>query len=163
MMSKPTSLRPELDELLKRSIAAFNALSPEEQAAERRAQCISWVYGNLALDGVDVTKEQVADMIERRESEAPELIESGEHAKIAVPDDGWRPIDTFDNASSGVFDFWLEWADECARLNAPLRQTSHMRDQQFRGIFRTWSAVYQATHWRPLPPPPSPDERGRDG
>lgn len=39
--------RPELDELIKKSIAWFESLSPAEQAAHRQAQRESWVRGEM--------------------------------------------------------------------------------------------------------------------
>lgn len=53
-MSKPCQpTSPELLALLER--AAKHVMTP----AERRAQTISWVYGNLALEGSKVTREDV--------------------------------------------------------------------------------------------------------
>ena len=60
-MSKPTPARPDLDELVRRSIEAFNALPPEERRRHRHAQRISWVYGNVALSNPDVTREMVEE------------------------------------------------------------------------------------------------------
>lgn len=51
--------RPDLDALLARSIAAFEALSDDEKREMRRAQRISWVYGNLALNNPSITREMV--------------------------------------------------------------------------------------------------------
>jgi hypothetical protein len=42
---------PELNDLIKRAVAWFDSLAPEEQAAHRREQAQSWVRGELALDG----------------------------------------------------------------------------------------------------------------
>lgn len=42
--------RPELDALIREAIAAFAALSPEDQAAHRQAQAESWARGNLGID-----------------------------------------------------------------------------------------------------------------
>lgn len=39
----------KLDELVKKAVKLFNQLSPEEQAAHRRAQAISWVKGQTLL------------------------------------------------------------------------------------------------------------------
>ena len=60
-MSKPPPARPDLDELVRRSIEAFNALPPEERRRHRHAQRISWVYGNVALSNPDVTREMVEE------------------------------------------------------------------------------------------------------
>lgn len=59
MMSKPLCDRPELDELIRKSIDAFEALSPSEQKEHRRQQRISFVYGNLALSNPSITREMV--------------------------------------------------------------------------------------------------------
>ena len=59
MMSKPIPTNLELDKLLKESIETYKAMSPQEKARLHRAQAISWVYGNLAIDGCDITREQV--------------------------------------------------------------------------------------------------------
>jgi hypothetical protein len=60
-----------LRELLVRARERFEALSPEEQAAHRREQRISWVYGNLACmrGGPKLTREQVAEMVDRHDRE----------------------------------------------------------------------------------------------
>lgn len=42
--------------------------------------------------------------------------------------------------------FWLDWADDCAPLNAPM----HDSERLFIGYRRTWSSIYKATHWRAL-------------
>lgn len=55
---------PKLDALLAQANAAFDALSPEEQQAHRRAQRISWVWGELRLSGYDVTEEEVARSVD---------------------------------------------------------------------------------------------------
>ncbi len=51
--------RPELDELLRKAVEAFNSLSPKEKKEHLRLQRISWVYGNLALSNPDITREMV--------------------------------------------------------------------------------------------------------
>lgn len=51
--------RPDLDALLKKSIAAYNAMTPEQKRELHRQQRISWVYGNLALDNPNITREMV--------------------------------------------------------------------------------------------------------
>ena len=47
--SKPKPDRTNLDELVKQAIAAFNAMTPAEQAEHRNAQRESWVRGEMAL------------------------------------------------------------------------------------------------------------------
>ncbi len=54
-----------LRRLAAEAIARFNALSPEEQRAERRAMAISWAYGNAALSNPDVTRETVEEAYDR--------------------------------------------------------------------------------------------------
>lgn len=49
-MLNPAPERPDLQALIKRAIEEFEKLSPEEKRAHRRAQAISWVYGNINLD-----------------------------------------------------------------------------------------------------------------
>jgi len=61
MMSKPTPPRPDLDELIRRSIEVFDALPPEEKRKHRHAQRVSWVYGNLALSNPNITREMVEE------------------------------------------------------------------------------------------------------
>lgn len=58
----------DLDTLLTEAMAAFNRLSPAEQAAHRFEQRVSWTYGQLALSGREVTQEQVREWL--RESDA---------------------------------------------------------------------------------------------
>jgi hypothetical protein len=57
----PLDPPPKLDELIRRSIEAFDALPPEEKQKHRRAQRISWVYGNLALSNPNITREMVEE------------------------------------------------------------------------------------------------------
>ncbi len=59
MMSKPIPLNPELAKLLEESVDTYNNMSPEEKAKLHRAQAISWVYGNLAIENPAITREQV--------------------------------------------------------------------------------------------------------
>ena len=66
MISKPTPARPDLDELVRRSIEAFNALPPEEKRRHCHAQRVSWVYGNLALSNPDITREMVEEAARER-------------------------------------------------------------------------------------------------
>lgn len=47
---RPAPERPGLEALLDRSIAAFGAMSPEDQATTREAQRESWVRGNIGID-----------------------------------------------------------------------------------------------------------------
>lgn len=56
----------QLDALVARARANFDALSPAQQAAHRRDQAISWVYGEMRLAGHEnVTKAEIADIVDR--------------------------------------------------------------------------------------------------
>jgi hypothetical protein len=55
----------ELQALLARARSSFAALSPEEQAAHRRAQRISWVVGELLLSNDGMTREKATEIAER--------------------------------------------------------------------------------------------------
>lgn len=65
MMSRPLRDRPELQKLLRNSVAAFSAMTPAEQKEMRRRQRISWVYGNLALSNPSITREIVEEAAEK--------------------------------------------------------------------------------------------------
>lgn len=60
---------PKFNELVRKAMEKFNSLSPKEQAEHRQAQRVSWVYGEMRLAGHDVTREQVAEMIKKRDEE----------------------------------------------------------------------------------------------
>lgn len=51
--------RSDLNELIQKSIAAYNAMTLEEKKELHRKQRISWVYGNLVLDNPHITREMV--------------------------------------------------------------------------------------------------------
>ena len=59
MMRHASKPRPDLDDLIKRSMTAFDALPPEGKRRHRAAQRVSWVYGNLSLDNPHITREMV--------------------------------------------------------------------------------------------------------
>ncbi len=59
----------ELGELMSRAKAAFEALTPEEQAAHRREQRISWVYGEAGLRNHPITREQAAAIVDKHDAE----------------------------------------------------------------------------------------------
>lgn len=61
---------PELDALAEKACAAYAAATPEQRAAWDRAQRISFVYGNLRLDGVEVTEEQIAAAVDAADARA---------------------------------------------------------------------------------------------
>jgi hypothetical protein len=56
----------ELNALLKASVEAFDRLSPEAKKAHRRAQAISFVYGNLAIENPNITREMVEKAYDER-------------------------------------------------------------------------------------------------
>ena len=58
----------KLEELIERCWQKFQALSPEQQKEHRRAQRISWVTGNLALD-TDTDVEIIRQRVEEAEKE----------------------------------------------------------------------------------------------
>ncbi len=67
MLSKPCRTDPDdLDARVKAAIEAFERLPPEEKRAHRRAQAISFVYGNLAIENERVTREMVANAYDAR-------------------------------------------------------------------------------------------------
>lgn len=57
--------RPELTEAIKRAVAAFDAMTPEQQAEHRRAQRKSWVIGNMMLDHPEMTRDEVERIWEK--------------------------------------------------------------------------------------------------
>lgn len=61
------SLRTDLMELLKRAQEKFDALSPEEQRAHRKAQRKSWVIGEMMLEHPEMTREQAEELYRRIE------------------------------------------------------------------------------------------------
>lgn len=81
------SNKTELNELVKRAMAAFNALSPEEKQSHRREQAISFAFGQAAMSYYErghpeMTKEEeermrqsIADAYDRRETEKKDLSE----------------------------------------------------------------------------------------
>jgi hypothetical protein len=56
---------PGLDRLLKESVAAFNALTPEQQEAHRKVQAESWVRGEMGLAS-DKRRARTGDMGDER-------------------------------------------------------------------------------------------------
>lgn len=73
---------PELDELLAKAKAAYDALTPEEKWKHCREQAISWVYGQLKLSGRDVTRDAVERSVDR-------MIAQGE---LKYSMDGTKPV-----------------------------------------------------------------------
>lgn len=57
--------RPELDALLRKAVAAFDAMTPEQQAEHRRAQRKSWVVGETMLEHPEMTREQAVALYDR--------------------------------------------------------------------------------------------------
>jgi hypothetical protein len=54
----------ELDELLKKAIAAFDALTPEQQREHRRAQRRSWVIGEMLLEHPEMSREEAERLVD---------------------------------------------------------------------------------------------------
>ena len=50
---------PDLTALIKTAVKAYNKLTPAEKKEMRRLQRISWVYGNLAVENPNITREMV--------------------------------------------------------------------------------------------------------
>lgn len=61
---------PKLEALLAQANEAFAAMTPEEQARARRAQAISFTWGQLACmrGGERLTREQIAELYDAREA-----------------------------------------------------------------------------------------------
>jgi len=57
--------RPELDALLKKAVAAYQALTPEQKREHRRAQTKSWVIGNMLLDHPELSREEAERIYDR--------------------------------------------------------------------------------------------------
>ena len=62
MLGKPCPPRPDLDQLVKRSIERFNAMTPEQQRELRRAQRKSWVVGEMLLEHPDMPRERAESL-----------------------------------------------------------------------------------------------------
>lgn len=56
MQSKPLATRPELLELLRKSAAAFDAMTPEQKRELRAAQRRSWVVGEMMLSNPNMSR-----------------------------------------------------------------------------------------------------------
>ena len=54
----------DLNDLLARAKAAYDALSPEEKWKHRREQAISWVYGQMQLSGTKISRDQVEAIVD---------------------------------------------------------------------------------------------------
>lgn len=70
MLTKPSKPRPELDELVKRVKAAFDALTPQQQREHRTAQRKSWVIGEMMVAHPEMTREEASrrydEMLDRQ-------------------------------------------------------------------------------------------------
>ena len=60
----PAPERPELDRLIKESLALFGALDRDEQSEHRRAQHKSWVIGEIMLAHPEMTREEAERLYE---------------------------------------------------------------------------------------------------
>lgn len=58
-------MNDRLRELIAKSKADVEAMSPEDRAAMFRAQRRSWIKGNLMLDNLDMTEEQAEAIISK--------------------------------------------------------------------------------------------------
>jgi hypothetical protein len=56
---------PDLGALIKRAVAAYKAMSPEEKRVMHEAQRRSWVIGELMLEHLDMTREQAEAIYDR--------------------------------------------------------------------------------------------------
>ena len=68
--SRPCPARPDLHALVQKAMAAFEALTPEQQRAHRAEQRRSWVIGNMLLDHPDMTRERAEQIVDRVRREA---------------------------------------------------------------------------------------------
>lgn len=59
MTTHCAALPDDLDALLQRAVAAFNALTPEQQREHMQAQRKSWVVGNMLLDHPEMDRAHV--------------------------------------------------------------------------------------------------------
>lgn len=55
---KPLADRPELTELLAKSRAIYEAMTPEQKREMHRAQRESWVVGELMLEHPEMTRDE---------------------------------------------------------------------------------------------------------
>ncbi len=55
---KPLPDNPELAELLAKSRAAYNAMTPEQKKEMHSAQRMSWVIGEMMLEHPEMTREE---------------------------------------------------------------------------------------------------------
>lgn len=59
MIAAPCPERPDLTALLQRAVAAFNAMTPEQQREHMQAQRKSWVVGEMMLSHPEMDRAQV--------------------------------------------------------------------------------------------------------
>lgn len=62
---KPLLGNPDLDALLKKAVAAFEALTPAQQREHRLAQRKSWCVGETMLEHPEMTREEAVALYER--------------------------------------------------------------------------------------------------
>lgn len=55
----------DLADMARRAQEAFDAMTPGQQEEHRRQQAASFVYGNLRLDGIEVSEEQARAAVDR--------------------------------------------------------------------------------------------------
>lgn len=64
-MFQPLPDHPELNALLKKAVAAFDAMTPEQQREHREKQRRSWVRGELMLAHPEMTREEADALIDK--------------------------------------------------------------------------------------------------
>lgn len=57
--------RPELDALLRKAVAAFDLMTPEQQREMRKAQRKSWVIGEMLLEHPTMSREEAERLYEQ--------------------------------------------------------------------------------------------------
>lgn len=63
---EPAPDRPELNELIKKSSAAYDALSPIDKVIHDYDQRLNWQVGELLIDNPDWTREQAVELVTQR-------------------------------------------------------------------------------------------------
>jgi hypothetical protein len=71
--------------------------------------------------------------------------------KVRTVNMEWQPIETAPESQPCLF--WLDWADDVIEPNRS------PTERLFMGKRRCWTSIYKATHWMPLPPSPTPEDR----
>lgn len=101
---------------------------------------------HLSFGGKFETEKEAADAWNSRFDHAPTAQQ-------------WQSIETAPDNER--LDFYLDWADDCARLNPAMGPNDPFRFH--RGFKKTWGSIYKATHWRPMPEPPAGPDTSTGG